>query len=131
MYRMDWMPQDETGFYGGRTGFSVVDYQTGKTLKADNDKGVTVKVGKWSYGADVVYEGLTGTKVTWPKWSKVKVTIIYPKNYTGLCFGVHGCTEESMDSDANHAFENGKKKFGATTYYSKSNKKVAHFMRMK
>jgi hypothetical protein len=57
----------------------------------------------------------------------VKVT--YPKDYRGLCIGIGGST--ALQDTANDTkFWNGKAAFGKTSYYSKKDKSVAHFMRV-
>ena len=115
--------------------FAIVDYDSGKSLETDNDFGVTVKSGGWKY---TKYKKTTDSHGCWVRIAKnctVKVTITYPKDYKSLCIGVgsnnlfvskKSISRKSIDTK----FDNGKVKFGKTTYYTKG-KSNSHWMRVK
>lgn len=115
---------------GGYIWYDVIDYKTGKSLKAENDLGVKVKfsnvtgVGTWYR-----YEDNDGCYVVMKDKVKVKCTITYPKDYTGLCIEVGGHASLKQTS-ADRKYQAGKTTFGKTTYYSKKDNMVAHFMRV-
>lgn len=59
----------------------------------------------------------------------MKVKVTYPKDYKGLCIGIGGSA--ALQNTANDTkFWKGKAAFGKTSYYSKKDKSVAHFMRV-
>ena len=59
------------------------------------------------------------------KW-KVKVTVIFPENYDGLCIGF-GTNNKKNCITADNEFFNGKKKFEKTSYW-KSGKKYTRWL---
>jgi len=50
---------DSYGGFGGNFYYTVVDYQTGKSLEGENDKDVTVTSSDWKYSK---YSKVTGTQ---------------------------------------------------------------------
>lgn len=112
------------GFY-----YAVVDYDTGKSLEGKNKQKVTVeKVGDWKYSNEKTYRDKDGC---WVRMSnaKVKIKVTYPKNYKGLCIGAGGHTTlKNTKNDTK--FWKGTVVFGKSSYYSKKDKSVAHFMRV-
>lgn len=108
--------------------YAIVDYNTGKSLTANNNMDVYVQSGTWVYSPKKYYYDSHGCWVSTRSYTRtVKVT--YPKNYKGLCIGVCGNTV-LKDTAKDNAFWNGKTTFGKTTYYDKKDKSVAHFMRV-
>lgn len=111
---------------------AVVDYNTGIALEKKNDYNVTVK-SNWSLSKEHEYKDKDGCAITAFTY-KLKVTVTYPKNYKGLCIGIGGSTalkEDTKNQKNNNKFWSGKLPFGKTTYYSKTDKDIAHFMRVK
>lgn len=111
---------------------AVVDYDTGKALSKGNKKKVTVTYGGWKIGSDSTqkrYEDSDGCVVIQNSYQEINVKVVYPKNYKGLCIGVGGSTSWKS-TENNKKFWNGKTVLGKTTYCSKKNKSVAHFMRV-
>ena len=54
----------------------------------------------------------------------------YPSNYKGLCIGLGGVTKLS-ETSKDKKFNKGKVSFNKTSLYSKKDKSIAHFMRVK
>ena len=119
------------GVAGGVTSIHVVDYDSGKSLFGTNTKDVTVQFMKgWTYSNYTTYRDEDNC---WVKLSDatIKVKVIYPKNYKGLCVGISGTTKYSKSSNDNK-YSNGNASFNKANYYfSKKDKSVAHFMRIK
>lgn len=115
---------------GGICHFAVVDYDTGKSLLRNNNKGVTVTSTKgWTYSKSTTYKDSDGC---WVRLSNpsIKLKITYPKNYKGLCIGVGGSTRVDVTKN-DTKFSEGKVAFNKTSRYSKKDKMVSHFMRIK
>lgn len=106
---------------------AVVDYNTGYSLGPDNDLGVTVHAGGWKTLNSRTYKDDHGCWVEFYK-TRIKMTVIYPKDYKGLCIGVGGYNQLG-DSGADNLFWMGKKPFGKSNYYKKG-KASSHFMRV-
>ncbi len=85
----DWSGNWNDGAFG-YIWYAVVDYNTGKSLEVPNDKGVTVKSGKWRFTGGKKYKSDLWSSVHVYKKATVKVTITYPSKYKGLCIGVGG-----------------------------------------
>lgn len=108
--------------------YAIVDYNTGKSLMANNNKDVYVQSSTWVSSPKKYYYDSHGCWVSTLSYTRsVKVT--YPKNYKGLCIGVCGSTT-LKSTKKNDAFWDGKTTFGKTSYYDKKDKSVAHFMRV-
>ena len=115
---------------GGVCVFNIVDYNTGKTLLVDNKHDVTVEfVNGWTPSKTTTYTDSDGCWVKLHNTS-VKLKITYPKDYKGLCIGVGGFTKLKATKN-DEKFNNGLISFAKTSYYSKKDKSVAHFMRVK
>lgn len=109
--------------------FTIVDYNTGKDLVKKNKQKVTVeKTDNWTYSNPKTCRDKDGCYVSLSN-AKVKVKVTYPKNYKGLCVGVGGHTS-LKETKNDKKFWNGTAAFGKTAYYSKTDKSVAHFMRV-
>ncbi len=122
--------------FGGGYYFAIVDYKTGENLEYDGNKyGVKVTGNGWkideSKGQNYYYgyDATTDYTVWFDKRLYADVKITYPSDYDDLCIAVGGNTD-AIVTDNDNAFWEGKKTFKDTTYYSDSNKKVAHFMRL-
>ena len=129
--------------FGGNGYFTVVDYTTGESLEAPNDKGVTVK-SKWKYSKYTKKKAKNGAWIRFAKVSTVKVTILYPSTYKDLAIGAGGFTVASKyvlvddegtyeaDEPMTRLFFQGGDIFSYADYlYSKTDKNFAHFMRVK
>lgn len=117
------------GTFGGGFYYTVVDYKTGKSLEGDNDKDVTVTDNGWKHLKYNKKKGTDGAWISFASKTTVKVKIIYPEDYKGLCIGVGGYTTVDTNVDSYWA---GNKKFSKTTkLYSKKDKSYAHFKRVK
>ena len=110
------------GTYWGAWFCSFVDYNTGKSLDGKNSLGVTVKYGESKKSGVKKYRLDFVILNAWKKLTK-KVTVTYPANYKGLCFGVFGDNCGYSETAKDNAFGNGKAAFGSTSYY---NWKVAY-----
>lgn len=134
----------ETGDFGGRFYYTVVDYNTGECLEIPNDKNVTVKASNWKYSKYKKLKAKDGSWIRFARKSTVKVTIVYPSNYKDLAIGVGGFTcapeyvvvddEGTYEADApiTNMFFHGDGEFSeANEIYSKTDKAFAHFMRVK
>ena len=110
---------------------SVVDYYTGKCLENENNKGVkataSVKEGDENYSY-----GTNGVFISYPKYWKAKVKVVYPADYDGLCIIAGGSTLKFLtDYYETEDFFNGNIKLGKANYISDINNKVCHAMRVK
>ena len=111
--------------------FSVVDYDTGKSLEADNNKGVKVTVSAKESDVSFHY-GSNGAWVSYPKYWKVKVKVVCPDDYKGLCILAGGTTSKFLTDPSNvEDFDAGKTKLGKANHISDLNNKVCHAMRVK
>lgn len=131
------MKINKTGKLGGNIGglcyVTVLDYQTGKSLDSKNDFDVTTTWGEWKYTGSKYYWGgdSSGDYYIYLTNAKVSATVVYPADYKDLCVGVGGSTSLT-DTKANKKYwKKGTALFGKTSYQSKNNKKIAHFMRVK
>ncbi len=115
------------GEIGGRFYYTVLDYGSGKCLEKKN-KNVTVIAAPRVYPTRKYYRDDDGCWVSLSNSSMI-VEVTYPKNYKGLCIGIGGSTELVQTAKDKKFFE-GKAVFGKTSYYSKKDKSVAHFMRV-
>lgn len=108
----------------------VADYKTGKCLYASNPYGVKANCSyrtireKTFYSSDWEYEE---TLVD----SYATVTVTYPKSYKNLCIGVGGSTSCYGATYADEDYYDGYGTFKRTSFYSKKDKGVMHFMRVK
>ena len=108
---------------------AVLDYNTGKDLEMKNNKQkVTVKSSGFKNSKPKYYKDKHGCAISLEN-ATITVKITYPKKYKGLCIGVGGNT--SLGQTKNDiGFWNGKLPFSKTSFYSKKDKSVAHFMRI-
>lgn len=121
----------KTGQIGAGCYYAIVDYNTGKTLEKENKYNVTVEKELKSqtpkyyycYHQDGYYEWVCISN------GSMEIKVTYPKNYKGLCIGIGGKTTLA-ETKNDTKFWNGKVPFGKTTYYSKKDKSIAHFMRV-
>ncbi len=121
-------PEAKADKMGGTYFWALVDYDSGKCLAGKNKKKVVAESGDWVYSTPKYYrddDGCWGSLVNSSK--KVKVT--YPKDYKGLCLGIGGSADLVQTANDKKFFER-KAAFGKTSYYSKEDKSVAHFMRV-
>ena len=123
----------------GGSFYTIVDYETGKSLEGDSalakQLGVTVKNSQWKLSGEKTYKDKDGCWVRYASKRYMKVSVTYPANYKGLCLGVgaNNVMEESLRPaylQANSAFWDGEKPFGKTSYYKKG-KTNSHWMRIK
>ena len=132
----------ECGSFGGNCYFTVVDYVTGESLEGPNDKNVKVSSSKWKWTGKVTKDAKNGYAIWYKKKGTVKVKIIYPKKYKNLAIGVGGYTQapyyvdieddyEVVNPSADEFYAGGKPFSEETLLYSKTDKKFAHFMRVK
>ena len=118
-----------TGSIGGGCGFRIIDYDTGENLEASgNSCGVEVSDNGWHKLKTKYYADNDGCCVTLVS-AYIDITVTYYPG-TVLAIGVTGSTSLGNTS-GNTNFQNGKAPFGKTSYYSKTNKKIAHFKRVK
>ena len=97
-----------------------------KKTAEKNKKKVVAEYGDWVYSTPQYYYDAHGC---WLGLKNASVKVTYPKDYRGLCIGIGGST--ALQDTANDTkFWNGKAAFGKTSYYSKKDKSVAHFMRV-
>lgn len=121
-------------FNAGNCFVNVVDYKTGKSLEAPEKQGkksnyyVTVKK-DWKIKSYNNYSTKDGYKFSTTN-QEVKVTVTYPKRYKRICIGVGGYTKFNPTT-ADKNFSKGTVLFKDTSMYSKTNKNIAHFMRVK
>lgn len=113
---------------GGDIFYTIVDYNSGKNLELKNNRKVKVNAGKWKYSNAKTYSDKDGC---WIRISNanVKIKITYPKSYKNLCIGAGGNTKLKKSKN-DIKFWNRKATFANTTYYSKKDSSVAHFMRI-
>lgn len=115
---------------GGYRWYTVVDYDTGANLEGKNKHDVTVtRTQNWKYSSAKKYYDKDGC---WAEIgnASIKVKIVYPASYKGLCIGVGGSTKLGGTKD-DAKYWKGSVPFGKTSYFSKKDKTVAHFMRVK
>lgn len=122
-------PESLQGKRGIMFFWALVDYDSGKCLAKKNKKKVVAEYGDWVYSPLKYYYDDDGCWVSLPKNGSLKVKVTYPKDYKGLCIGIGGSTELVQTAKDKKFFE-GKAVFGKTSYYSKKDKSVAHFMRV-
>lgn len=113
--------------------FSIVDYDTGKSLESGNamarKRGVSVKkTQNFIYYEGIVYVGTNGRGVTLSPLMTVKLSITYPKSYKGLCLGVWMGPNKATSAD--NKFWKGKALLKSTSYYKKYRSSM-HWMRIK
>lgn len=120
----------DSGVVAGDVGCYFIDYNSGKNLTTSNKYDVTVEVVKdWTYSKTTKYSDPHGCWVTLSNPS-IKFKVTYPKDYKGLCIGLGGMTKlKATKNDTK--FWYGKNTFAKTSYYSKKDKSIAHFMRVK
>lgn len=119
-----------TGSIRGGMSIFAVDYKTGTNVENNKKFGITLK--EIETGVSKKFKKYTDNDdcyVTWPYWQSVKITIVYPQDYTDLCIGVGGSTTLYNTKNTNK-FNDRKAKYGKTQYYSKKNKDTVHFMRV-
>lgn len=119
----------EDGEIGGGFFCAIVDYNTGKCLEIKNKHKVTVESEGLNYSEPQYYYDRDGEDGIYLNDASAKIKVTYPKNYKGLCIGVGGRTSVTATKN-NTKFWNGKAAFGKTSFYSKKDKAVAHFMRV-
>lgn len=106
----------------------VVDYDTGKSLLKKNPYGVTCTFEWKTLNTREEKDGDGCTLNTYRQ--QISYKIIYPKSYKGLCIGLGGSTGLTVKKNDTR-FWNGKAAFGQTSFLSKKDKSIAHFMRVK
>lgn len=107
----------------------IIDYNTGKKLTIENPYGVTIRNAGWKNLKTRKEEDKDGC-CTYGFKKSVSYTVIYPKSYKGLCIGFSGVT--SLTTKKNDTrYMNGQAVFGKTSFFSKKDKSIAHFMRVK
>lgn len=107
----------------------IVDYNTGKNLTTANSYGVTTRNAGWKTLNIRKEEDGDGCVSNTHKHS-VSFTVIYPKSYKGLCIGFSGSTSLTRKKNDTR-YWNGQAAFGKTSFFSKKDKSIAHFMRVK
>ena len=117
------------GTIGGIIGYCFADYETGMCLETENDFGVKVDKKEITVNKQK-FEAQDGYWIRIPVECVYDLTVTFPKDYDGLCFGVLG-RSKPFKTDDDDAFWAGKVPFSKTAYYDKDNKKVSHFMRLK
>ena len=119
-----------TASIGGGFYYAVLDYNTGKYLGVKNKQKVTVeKVQNFTIIDTKHYSDNDGCSINLHT-QDVKVKVTYPRNYKGLCIAAGGSTLAYPMTSNESEFFNGNLAFGKTSYYSKKDKSVAHFMRV-
>jgi hypothetical protein len=108
--------------------YIVADYQSGKCLMNQNDKGVTVNRASWAYSGSKTYK--SGSQSVSIRNSSMYVVIEYPKTYKGMCIGVGGWSTP-QESEADETFWSGTIPFWKSKGKYSTKKKVSHFMRVK
>ena len=127
MTHSSWFKANQTT--GGNGGFWIVDYNTGENLEAEgNSCGVEVSDNGWHVLKTKQYTDRHGCYVNL-RTAYTDVTVSYYPD-TVLAVGVAGHTSLGSTS-GDKSFQKGKAPFGKTSSYSKTNKKVAHFKRVK
>lgn len=106
----------------------VIDYDTGKNLTSANPYDVTCTF-RWTTLNTRKEEDGDGCFL-YSYRQQIASTVIYPQNYKGLCIGFGGGTKLTAKKNDTH-FRNGKAVFGQTSFFSKKDKTIAHFMRVK
>lgn len=112
---------------GAGFAYAVIDYSSGYSLEGEENE-LDVSVKKKSIRSKKRYFRDWDGHYVWIENGTEKVTITYPEDYKGLCFGLGG-DGTLKSSSINKKFFQGKVKFAKTTYY-KTNKKGWHFMRL-
>lgn len=123
--------------------YTVFNYQTGKSLEAENNKlGVKVKGSdwKWTYypKQKYSYTGILAeqydSKDLWIhnyKSASYSFTVTYPKKCKDVVVGIGFVNKiESFDNSYEKMYWNGETPYGKTSYY-KNGKKTMSYMRLK
>jgi len=120
--------EDVFGMYS----FTLVDYNTGMSLEDPNNEfGVAVKKLKNKTTYTKKYRDSDGLWFRMPKTWTVKLAVTYPSSYKGMCLGVIGSSASyGKLVDDSHKFFAGGKSIYQTKLY-KTDRKNAHFMRIK
>ncbi|MBQ6360172.1 MAG: hypothetical protein IJJ25_03370 [Lachnospiraceae bacterium] len=117
-----------TGEIGGLCGYYIVDYDTGENLEViGNSAGVEVYDSGWHVKKSKTYRDNHGHKVKLNTYYTDVTVTYYPGDV--LAVGVAGSTA-LKPTGGDRKFANGKKPFGKTSYFSKKNKKIAHFKKV-
>lgn len=120
---------EDTGTMGGSFYWTVVDYKTGKSLNAANDKDVTVTDTGWINSKYKKLKGKDGSWIRYARKSKIKVTVVYPATYKDLAIGIGGCSKVKYKLNS---YWNGKKSYSKTKgMWDKKDRSYAHFKRVK
>ena len=115
--------------FGGSFYYTVVDYNTGRSLEGENDKDVTVSDSGWKYSKWKTLKGTGGKWVSYAKKARVKVKIVYPETYKDLAIGVGGYATVKGAPDA---YWEGEKEFSKVKAFKyRKDKKYAHFKRVR
>ena len=109
---------------------SIVQTETEKVFSGEVLKNlISETVKAWTHSKSTTYKDEDGCWVRLHN-STVTFKVTYPSNYKGLCIGLGGITKLS-ETSKDKKFSNGKVSFNKTSFYSKKDKSVAHFMRVK
>ena len=136
---MDFTPTDDeirrisahtiNGTIGGDWAWCVVDYDTGMSLEPKkNNKGVVVS---YKEGKSVKEKLSTKDKksIQIGRKGETTITIAYPKEYNGLCFGVLG-KMQAFGNNTEDKFFAGSVPFSLTIYHDSGKADLSHFMRI-
>ena len=118
----------KNGSVAGFLNTHVIDYDTGKSLLTENPYDITYSF-KWTTLKTRKEKDNDGC-LLYTSRQQVSHAIIYPKSYKRLCIGLGGSTGLTMKKN-DTLFKNGKAAFGQTSFFSKKDKSIAHFMRVK
>lgn len=101
--------------------YAIVDSATGKELYEENEFDVTYTSSDWKYKHYPKQKDSDDCWVRYTEKTKATVTVVYPKTYKdlGILIGMYN-SKEVKDGKTENAFWNGKKAFGATSYYKKA-----------
>ena len=128
------------GVWGNYPYVTAVDYHTGYCLEGKNSFHVKAEMAdpKWyqsktCYGSYYWEDGKQYRRSVTLSKGVTTLTVTYPKKYDGLCILAGGSTKlTSSFSKKDLAFFDGGIPFGITTaYYSKTDKKYCHGMRIR
>ena len=118
----------QTGNIGGGVYYTIVDFNTGTCLEADNAYNITDSSTWEYYDYEKFKDDDTGAWLDFDRTSIAKISIIYPQDYTGLCIVIGGINQV-IDTNSDNEFFNGNRQFGDTSYY-KNGENNSHWMRV-
>lgn len=122
-------PEFQQGKKGMMFFWALVDYDSGKCLAEKNKKKVVAESEDWVFSTPKYYRDDDGCWAAIEKSASMKLKVTYPKDYKGLCIGIGGSTNLVQTANDKKFFD-GKAVYGKTSFYSKKDKSVAHFMRV-